>query len=96
MDSHVYQGYEVSPFYDSMIAKIVCHGENRAEAIARMKRALDECVIEGVNTTLEFQEAILRDPRFERAELSTRFLDDFDWPAKKQVAATRNGDRIRP
>ena len=48
-----------------------------------MRRALDECVIEGVQTTLEFQEAILRDPRFERAELSTRFLEDFAWPAKK-------------
>jgi len=96
VDSHVYQGYEVSPFYDSMIAKIVCHGHTRNEAIARMRRALDECVIEGVHTTLEFQEAILRDPRFERAELSTRFLEGFDWPAKKQVAATPNGDTIRP
>ena len=83
VDSHVYQGYEISPFYDSMIAKIVCHGHTRGEAIARMRRALDECVIEGVQTTLEFQEAILRDPRFERAELSTRFLEDFAWPAKK-------------
>jgi acetyl-CoA carboxylase biotin carboxylase subunit len=83
VDSHVYQGCEISPFYDSMIAKIVCHGLTRDEAISRMRRALEECVIEGVQTTLEFQEAILRDPRFVRAELSTRFLDDFAWPVKK-------------
>jgi len=83
VDSHVYQGFEISPFYDSMIAKIVCHGLTREEAIARMRRALDECVIEGVNTTLSFQEAILRDKRFLNADLSTRFLDDFVWPVKK-------------
>ncbi len=83
VDSHVYQGFEISPFYDSMIAKIICHGLTRGEAIARMRRALDECVIEGVKTTLEFQEAILRDPRFLNAELSTRFLDTFVWPPKK-------------
>jgi acetyl-CoA carboxylase biotin carboxylase subunit len=83
VDSHVYQGFEISPFYDSMIAKIVCHALTRDEAIARMRRALDECVIEGVNTTLSFQEAILRDERFLKADLSTRFLDDFVWAAKK-------------
>jgi acetyl-CoA carboxylase biotin carboxylase subunit len=83
VDSHVYQGFEISPFYDSMIAKIICHGLTRGEAIARMRRALDECVIEGVKTTLEFQEAILRDPRFLDAALSTRFLDTFAWPPKK-------------
>jgi acetyl-CoA carboxylase biotin carboxylase subunit len=83
VDSHVYQGFEISPYYDSMIAKIVCHGLTRDEAIARMRRALEECVIEGVHTTLAFQEEILRDPRFLRADLSTRFLDDFAWAAKK-------------
>jgi acetyl-CoA carboxylase biotin carboxylase subunit len=83
VDSHVYQGFEISPYYDSMIAKIVCHGLTRDEAIARMRRALDECVIEGVHTTLSFQEAILRDPRFLKADLSTRFLEDFAWASKK-------------
>ncbi len=83
VDSHVYQGFQISPYYDSMIAKIICHGLTRAEAIARMRRALDECVIEGVKTTLEFQGAVLRDPRFNRGELSTRFLDEFVWEAKK-------------
>jgi acetyl-CoA carboxylase biotin carboxylase subunit len=83
VDSHVYQGYEISPYYDSMIAKIICHGLTRDEAIARMLRALEECVIEGIETTIEFQQAVLRDPRFVSADFSTRFLEDFDWEGKK-------------
>jgi acetyl-CoA carboxylase biotin carboxylase subunit len=77
VDSHVYQGYEITPHYDSMIAKIICHGLTREEAIARMNRALEECVIEGVNSTLGFHRSVLRDPRFRRGEISTRFLEDF-------------------
>jgi acetyl-CoA carboxylase biotin carboxylase subunit len=83
VDSHVYQGYEISPFYDSMIAKIICHGLTRDEAISRMIRALEECVIEGVETTIDFQQAIIKDPRFASADFSTRFLEDFDWDGKK-------------
>ncbi len=79
VDSHVYQGYRISPFYDSMIAKIICHGLSRDEAIARMKRALEECVIEGVTTTLAFHLAIIRSPRFVSGDLGTRFLEHFDW-----------------
>ncbi len=82
VDSHVYQGYEISPYYDSMIAKIICHGPTRSEAIARMKRALEECVIDGVHTTLVFQQAILRDAKFLSADFSTRFLESFDWDGK--------------
>jgi acetyl-CoA carboxylase biotin carboxylase subunit len=65
-----------------MIAKIICHGPTRAEAIAIMRRALEECVIDGVHTTLEFHQAILRDKAFLDADFSTRFLDDFDWGGK--------------
>jgi acetyl-CoA carboxylase biotin carboxylase subunit len=84
VDSHVYQGCQISPYYDSMIAKIVCHGLNRDEAIGRMKRALEECVIDGVETTLEFHRGIIQNPRFVSGELSTRFLEHFDWwDAKK-------------
>ena len=82
VDSHVYQGYEISPYYDSMIAKIICHGPTRDEAIARMRRALEECVIDGVNTTLLFHQAILRNPTFLGADFSTRFLENFDWDGK--------------
>jgi len=83
VDSHVYQGYEISPYYDSMIAKIICHGLTRKEALGRMKRALEECVIEGVETTLRFQHAIIQHPKFVSGEISTRFLDDYEWDAKK-------------
>jgi acetyl-CoA carboxylase biotin carboxylase subunit len=79
VDSHVYEGYTISPYYDSMIAKIICHALSREEAIARMNRALEECVIEGVDSTLAFQQAILRDTRFQLGEVSTRFLESFDW-----------------
>jgi acetyl-CoA carboxylase biotin carboxylase subunit len=79
VDSHVYQGYEISPYYDSMIAKIICHGRTRDESIERMQRSLEECVIDGVETTLSFQRAILEDPRFRRGEFSTRFIDEFEW-----------------
>ncbi|MFQ5510544.1 MAG: acetyl-CoA carboxylase biotin carboxylase subunit [Candidatus Krumholzibacteriia bacterium] len=83
VDSHVYQGYQISPYYDSMIAKIICHGLTREEAIGRMKRALEECVVEGVETTLSFQRSILEDPRFEGGDVGTRFIEGFDWGAKK-------------
>jgi acetyl-CoA carboxylase biotin carboxylase subunit len=84
VDSHVYQGYQISPYYDSMIAKIICHGLDRVEAVGRMRRALEECVIDGVQTTLGFHQAIIRNPRFLEGDLSTRFLEHLDWwDAKK-------------
>jgi acetyl-CoA carboxylase biotin carboxylase subunit len=84
VDSHVYQGYQISPYYDSMIAKIICHGLDRPEAVARMRRALEECVIDGVETTLGFHQAIVRNPRFLAGDLTTRFLEHLDWwDAKK-------------
>lgn len=79
VDSHVYRGYKISPFYDSMIAKIICHGLDRTEAMMRMNRALEECVVEGVETTLEFHRAILADDRFIRGDFSTRFLENFSF-----------------
>jgi acetyl-CoA carboxylase biotin carboxylase subunit len=83
VDSHVYQGYEISPYYDSMVAKIICHGLNRGEAIGRMRRALEECVIEGVETTLPLHMAIMEDQKFLDGDMSTHFLETFDWDAKK-------------
>ncbi|MDH4037980.1 MAG: acetyl-CoA carboxylase biotin carboxylase subunit [Candidatus Krumholzibacteria bacterium] len=79
VDSHVYQGYNISPFYDSMIAKVICHGLSRDEAVRRMLRALEECVVDGVKSTIDFQKAILREPRFQQGELSTRFLEGYQW-----------------
>jgi acetyl-CoA carboxylase biotin carboxylase subunit len=79
VDSHVYQGYTISPYYDSMIAKIICHGLTRDEAIKRMLRALEECVVDGVESTIAFQQGILSEPRFVAGDFNTRYLDDFEW-----------------
>jgi acetyl-CoA carboxylase biotin carboxylase subunit len=79
VDSHVYQGYSISPFYDSMIAKIICHGLTRKEAIDRMLRALEECVVDGVESTIDFLQAILEEPLFVSGDISTRYLEEFEW-----------------
>jgi acetyl-CoA carboxylase biotin carboxylase subunit len=87
VDSHVYQGYTITPYYDSMVAKVICHGLDRQEAIRRMIRALEECVVDGVKNTIDFQRAILLDAGFQRGELSTRFLDGFQWDGEALTLA---------
>jgi len=77
VDTHVYPGYEVSPHYDSMIAKVICSGEDRKEAVARMTRALEEFVVEGTKTTIPLHLEILKDEKFRKGELSTDFLEGF-------------------
>lgn len=67
----------VVPFYDSMIAKLIVHGRDRAEALGRMRRALDEFVIEGIKTTIPLHQKIMRDPDFEKGHVSTTFLERF-------------------
>lgn len=74
VESAMYGGYAIPPFYDSMIAKIITKGENREEAIAKMKRALHELVIEGVDTNREFQQAILNDDNFVYGNFDTDYL----------------------
>ena len=74
VDSHVFCGYEVPPYYDSMIAKIIVWDEDRAGAIARMQRALDETEITGVKTDLEYHKRILANAFFRKGEYSTSFL----------------------
>ncbi|QRG70143.1 acetyl-CoA carboxylase biotin carboxylase subunit [Brevibacillus choshinensis] len=75
VDSAVYPGYEISPFYDSMVAKLIVWGTDRSEAIARMRRALDEFVIEGVHTTVPFHEKLLVHPDFVAGQFATNFLE---------------------
>lgn len=75
VDTHVYQNYMIPPNYDSLIAKIICHGRDRTEAILRMERALDEFVIEGVKTTIPFHKKILSNTLFRRAEYGTNFIE---------------------
>ena len=75
VDTHAYSGYFVPQFYDSMIAKLIVHAPNRKEAIARMLGALDECVIEGIKTTIPFLKNILSNPQFIKGEIHTSFID---------------------
>lgn len=74
MDSHVYTDYEIPPYYDSLIGKLIVWGENRDIAIKRMKRALRECAITGVPTTIEFHQRILETPAFLSGEIYTNFI----------------------
>ncbi len=71
VDSFLYQGYMVSPFYDSLVAKLITYGRNRRSAIARMKRALDEYVIEGIETNIEVQKKILNSALFQQGNFGT-------------------------
>jgi len=77
VDTHVYEHYVIPPYYDSLVAKLVAHGEDRAEAIARMRRALDFFVVEGIHTTIPLHQRILADPGFQAGRLSTRFMERF-------------------
>jgi acetyl-CoA carboxylase biotin carboxylase subunit len=76
MDSHVCAGYRIPPHYGSMIGTLIIHADTRAESIQRMRRALDEIVIEGVKTTVPLHRRILRNSYFVAGDYSTRFLDD--------------------
>ncbi|MBI4736500.1 MAG: acetyl-CoA carboxylase biotin carboxylase subunit [candidate division NC10 bacterium] len=75
VDSHAYIGYVVPPYYDSLLGKLIVHGCDRGEAIARMQRALDETQIQGVQTTIPFHQKVLRHPDFLAGRTSTRFLE---------------------
>ncbi len=77
VDTHAYQEYVVPPYYDSMIAKLIVHGRDREEAIARALRALDFFIVEGIHTTIPLHKKILRDELFRRGELSTSFMEGF-------------------
>jgi len=77
LDTHAYQGYVIPPYYDSMIAKLITTAQTREEAIEKMKRALDEFVIEGVKTTIPFHRQLMDDPDFKAGNYTTKFMEDF-------------------
>ena len=77
LDTHVYAGYSIPPNYDSMIAKLIVTAQTREEAIAKMKRALDEFVIEGVKTTIPFHRQLMDDPDYISGNFTTKFMEDF-------------------
>ncbi|HLR11078.1 MAG TPA: acetyl-CoA carboxylase biotin carboxylase subunit [Sporosarcina sp.] len=77
VDSAMYAGYTIPPFYDSMVAKLIVHGDTREEAIARMKRALDEFMIEGVHTTIPFHYRLMDHDIFKNGDFDTKFLEKY-------------------
>jgi acetyl-CoA carboxylase biotin carboxylase subunit len=77
LDTHVYSGYTIPPNYDSMIAKLITTAQTREEAISKMRRALDEFVIEGVKTTIPFHRQLMDDPRYIAGDYTTAFMDTF-------------------
>jgi acetyl-CoA carboxylase, biotin carboxylase subunit len=77
LDTHVYSGYTIPPNYDSMIAKLITTAQSREEAISKMRRALDEFVIEGVKTTIPFHRQLMDDPKYIEGDYTTAFMDTF-------------------
>lgn len=78
MDTHVYSGYSIPPNYDSMIAKLITTAQTREEAINKMKRALDEFVIEGIKTTIPFHRQLMEHPDYLAGNYTTKFMEDFE------------------
>jgi len=78
VDTHAYAGYTVSPYYDSMIAKVICRAQTREECITKMQRALDEFVIEGIHTTIPFHKLLLKDENFRKGDYNTGFMNTFE------------------
>ena len=79
VDTAVYPGYVVPPYYDSMIAKLIVHARTRELAIARMQRALDMMVVEGIKTTIPLHQAIMADEKFQKGDFSTKFMEEFKY-----------------
>ncbi len=77
VDTHVYAGYGIPPYYDSMIAKLICRAHTREECILKMERALDEFIIEGVKTTVPFHQKLMKNEDFRKGNFHTGFLNDF-------------------
>ena len=87
VDSAVYKGYTVQPFYDSLISKLIVHAENRPVCIQKMLVALDEYIIEGIQTNIELHKRILRHPDFQSGNFHTKFLDEHDLFAEGEAWA---------
>jgi len=75
LDTHVYAGYRVPPYYDSLLAKLICQGRDRQEAIRRMQMALESFIVEGVTTTIPFLARVMQNPRFQSGNIDTKFLE---------------------
>ena len=78
IDTHVYAGYSIPPNYDSMISKLIVVAQTREEAILKMKRALDEYIVQGVKTTIPFHQKLMTDPKFIEGDFTTKFMETFE------------------
>ena len=83
IDTHVYAGYTIPPFYDSMISKLITVAQTREEAIRKMERALSEYFIEGIKTTVPFHEKLMKNKQFRAGNFTTKFLEEWDFKAEK-------------
>lgn len=77
IDTHVYAGYSIPPNYDSMISKLIVVAQTREEAILKMRRALDEYIVQGVKTTIPFHQKLMQDPKFIEGDFTTKFMESF-------------------
>lgn len=78
VDTAVYAGYTIPPYYDSLIAKLICKARTREEVILKMQRALDEFIVEGIKTTIPFHKKLMKDPMFRSGKFDTSFMNSFD------------------
>jgi acetyl-CoA carboxylase biotin carboxylase subunit len=88
VDTYAHEGCEVSPYYDSLVAKLMTHGRDRNEAIARMRRCLDVMVVEGIRTNIALHRRIMDDPDFQAGRIDTRFMERFQTARKPKSAAS--------
>ena len=78
LDTHVYSGYVIPPYYDSMVAKLITVAQTREEAITKMERALDEYIIEGIKTTIPFHQQLMKNEKFRAGDFTTKFMETFE------------------
>ncbi len=86
VDTHAYAGYTVPPYYDSLIAKLICRAQTREECLAKMERSLDEFIIEGIKTTVPFHQRLMRNEAFRRGDYNTGFLNTWDFTKEAEMA----------
>ena len=77
MDSAVYQGYSIPPFYDSLIGKLIVHGRNREECLMRLRRALDEIIVDGIDTTLPLFQDLVDNPSIQAGDYDIHWLEKY-------------------
>ena len=93
VDSSAYQGYVIPPYYDSLVGKLIVHGRTRTEALMRLRRALDEFIIDGVNTTLPLFRTLVRNPDVQNGQYDIHWLETFLKTDRRWTNSRRSADR---